>query len=112
MRDQRIEEVLEGRLIPQIKDLPLLKKIVERQHHNYNAAEILVLQSHIKRVEDLSKEVTEDIVEAFAAIEKHDLKPSTIICSVCGNVFSVNDKETSPCKHLKQLAEECKDWVD
>ena len=61
----------------------------------------------------MKKKITpEKIVDAFAEIEKHDLKPTTIICTVCGNVFSVNDKETSPCEHLKQLAEECKDWID
>jgi len=51
-----------------------------------------------------------DILEAFKSIEKHDLKVETIICTVCGNVFSVKDKETSSCEHLKQLAEECTDW--
>lgn len=48
-----------------------------------------------------------EIVEAFASIEKYDLKPTVIICTVCGNVFSVKDKDTSPCQHLKDLAEEC-----
>lgn len=26
--------------------------------------------------------------------------PETIICSVCGNVYSLKDKKTSLCKHL------------
>lgn len=53
-----------------------------------------------------------ELFELWAEIEKHDLKPAVIICTVCGNVFSVNDKETSPCIHLRELAEECKDWIE
>jgi hypothetical protein len=63
-------------------------------------------------IKEIIMENIKDLVEAFAAIEKHVLKPTTIICTVCGNVFSVNDKDTSPCEHLKKLAEECKDWIE
>ena len=63
-------------------------------------------------MDKVSEELVEELAEAFAAIEKHFLKPATIICSVCGCVISINDKETSPCEHLKQLAEECKDWIE
>ena len=51
----------------------------------------------------------EEILKAFKSIEKYDLKPSTIICTVCGCVFVVDDKNTNPCEHLVEMAESCKD---
>jgi len=103
MRDQRMEEILEGRMVPKIGDLPLLNRIIEKESRWYNPTELQVLRSYVTGL----KKDFEELAESFAAIEKQDLKPSTIICTVCGNVFSVNDKETSPCEHLKQLAKEC-----
>lgn len=38
-----------------------------------------------------------------------DLKPNTIICSMCGCVIT-KDNKTKPCRHLKELAESCRDW--
>lgn len=55
---------------------------------------------------------TEDILEAFASIEKWNLKPETIICTVCGNIFSVRDKDISLCQHLKELFAEVAQWVE
>ena len=52
-----------------------------------------------------------EILEAFESIEKHDLKPSTIICTVCGCVFSYKEKDISIlCEHLMEMVEDCKDW--
>ena len=58
-----------------------------------------------------STPTTQEFIEAFSAIEKHDLKVNTIICTVCNHVFVVSDKESKPCTHLRKLAEECKDWT-
>lgn len=44
--------------------------------------------------------------EAFALVEKHDLKPTVIICSICGCVVNVDNVDTKPCEHLKQLAKD------
>ena len=57
-----------------------------------------------------AKKVHDEIEErrtkdAFNAILKCDLKPNTIICSVCGNVYSVKDKKTTLCKHFKEMFE-------
>ncbi len=52
-------------------------------------------------------DIVNDIVKAFAEIEKHDLKPAVVICTVCGCVLA---KETKPCVHLLELAEGCSEW--
>lgn len=44
------------------------------------------------------------LVEAFGEIEKHDLKVSTIICTICGGVISKTDSR--PCEHLLELAKD------
>lgn len=46
------------------------------------------------------------IKDAFNAILKCDLKPETIICSDCGNVYSIKDNKTSLCQHMKKLFNE------
>ena len=48
---------------------------------------------------------TKELVDAFEAIEKHDLKPATIICTVCGCVLRKESKKDDICSHLKELAE-------
>lgn len=45
--------------------------------------------------------------EAFDSVQKHDLKPNTIICTVCGCALRVDDESTKPCEHLKELASGC-----
>ncbi len=52
----------------------------------------------------------DEIIEAFKSIEKHDLKPSTIICSVCGCIFTGKDEYNLLCEHLKELFEGLEDW--
>lgn len=47
--------------------------------------------------------------EAFALVEKHDLKPTVIICSICGCTVNVDNVDTKPCEHLKQLAKDVLD---
>jgi len=42
------------------------------------------------------------IIEAFAEIEKHKLKVSSIVCTICGGV--VSETNTKPCEHLLELA--------
>lgn len=42
------------------------------------------------------------IIEVYDAILKHDLKPNTIICSVCGNAM-IKGKKIFPCEHLKEI---------
>ena len=44
------------------------------------------------------------LVEAFAEIEKYDLKVSTIICTICGGVIS--KANSRPCEHLLELAKD------
>lgn len=48
----------------------------------------------------------QDLAEAFAAIEKHDLKVATMICIDCGHIFNVNDKESKLCEHLEKMFKE------
>jgi len=52
----------------------------------------------------LSEKKVKDIVDAFSSIETHSLEVNTVICTVCGCIFSVSDKSTKPCVHLKELA--------
>lgn len=54
----------------------------------------------------MKPEELKEIVEAFATIEKHDLKVSNVICTVCGHVHSKDDSETSPCEHMRAWAQE------
>ncbi len=56
-------------------------------------------------------EKEEGLPVAFAAIEKHDLKCTGMICTECGCVFTGRDEDTFLCEHLRKLAEECEDWV-
>ena len=102
MKDMRILEILKGRLIPEVKDLPLLQKVVRERLKFYAPTEQEAIKSYMVALE---KRNVEELVEAFAAIEKHDLKIATMICTVCGNVFSVDDKSTSLCTHLKEMCE-------
>jgi len=44
-----------------------------------------------------------ELIEAFSEIEKHDLVVNTIICSTCGRVVCLSDKETFPCEHLLEM---------
>ena len=46
-----------------------------------------------------------ELIEAFASMERHDLKVNTIICTVCGCVVHMDEK-TPVCGHLKQLAKD------
>lgn len=50
------------------------------------------------------------IKDIFTAILKCDLKPETIICSECGNVYSIKDNKTSLCKHFRDLFKEFSLW--
>ena len=50
-----------------------------------------------------------DIVKAFAEIEKCDLKPAVVICTVCGCVLT---EETKPCIHLLEMCEGCSEWPE
>jgi hypothetical protein len=50
------------------------------------------------------KPTQDELVAAFASIEKHDLKVATIICSVCGCTLS-KDSDDKPCEHLKEMVE-------
>lgn len=103
MRDQRIIEMLEGRKEPQIGDLSLLERVIGKEGRWYNPTELQALRSYVVSL----KRDNEEIADLWELIEKHDLKPASMICTVCGNIFSVNDKESKPCEHLKQLAKEC-----
>ncbi len=49
-----------------------------------------------------------NITEAYDAITKHELKPQTIICTVCGNVYSHKDESTVLCQHLIEIFENFK----
>ena len=42
------------------------------------------------------------IIEAFAVVEKHELKVSTIVCTICGSVLS--EANNTPCEHLLEIA--------
>jgi hypothetical protein len=58
----------------------------------------------MKTANRLDKKEVARIKEAFAAVEKYDLKPSTIICTVCGTVIRVDrNKKEDLCEHLKEL---------
>jgi hypothetical protein len=46
-----------------------------------------------------------ELIKAFESVEKHDLKPSTIICTVCGCVLREGSRKDDICSHLKKLAE-------
>jgi len=45
----------------------------------------------------------EEIKKAFERVETHTLKVSNVICTVCGCVINMDNKE-KPCSHLKALA--------
>lgn len=53
-------------------------------------------------------EVSKEIQEAFEQIEKIDLKPNTIICSVCGCVIDNDTKKSELCEHFLELVESFK----
>jgi|GEM_PF-7113907 len=47
-----------------------------------------------------------ELFEAFAAIENHDLKVATIICTICGCVIYKDKVENEVvCDHLKEMFE-------
>ena len=52
----------------------------------------------------------EDLVEAFASIENHDLKAHVIICAVCGCMVNFNEKNQVMCEHLQEMFEGCEGW--
>ena len=87
-----------------IKDTPTLygkdaKKFILRMQDPGK-----VSKKDYKRAEELYNKIkVKEITDAFAQIEKHDLKPTTIICTVCGNVVSDQMKESSPCEHLREM---------
>ncbi|MDO8640108.1 MAG: hypothetical protein Q7R33_01030 [Nitrosarchaeum sp.] len=57
----------------------------------------------------MSNPTSQELVDAFESIEKHDLKVNTIICPDCGNVYSfVNKDFQQPCEHQKKLFEDIK----
>lgn len=41
--------------------------------------------------------------------QRTPLKVNTIICSICGSALNTKDKTTSPCIHLRELAQS---WND
>jgi hypothetical protein len=49
---------------------------------------------------------TETLANAFASIEKSDLKIETIICSTCDCVFKIEDKTSKACEHLIEMFSE------
>jgi hypothetical protein len=63
-----------------------------------------VSKEKYERAKEVYDEIEERrIKDAFNAILKCDLKPETIICSDCGNVYSLKDNKTSLCKHFKEM---------
>ncbi len=63
-----------------------------------------VLKEDYERAKKVHDEIEERrIKEAFNAMLKCNLKPETIICSICGNVYSIKDKKTSLCVHFKEM---------
>jgi len=51
-----------------------------------------------------------ELVKAYTEIEsRHNLQINTIICGVCGNIFSIDDKQTILCSHLKELTKHLKE---
>jgi hypothetical protein len=43
-----------------------------------------------------------ELVDAFKSIERHDLKPNAIGCTVCGQWFNLETKEGELCNHLRR----------
>jgi len=99
MKDMRILEILKGRLTPEVKDLPLLQKVVRERLKIYGPTEQEAIKSYVAALE---KRNVEKLIEAFAAIEKHDLKIATMICTVCGTILS-EDKKQPLCEHFKEM---------
>jgi Fe2+ or Zn2+ uptake regulation protein len=50
----------------------------------------------------------EELEKAFVAFESHDFKVNTVICTVCGRIVNIHEKQ-KPCKHLKELAKSMAD---
>jgi hypothetical protein len=42
-----------------------------------------------------------ELIDAFASIEKHDLKPNAIGCVVCGQWLNLETGEGELCNHLR-----------
>ena len=52
--------------------------------------------------------IEEEALETFKLIEQCNLKPSSVVCSICGCIFTFDDKENMPCEHLKKIFEQIK----
>ena len=66
-------------------------------------AKLLLDELKVDYLEVASARVSEGEHEAVKKIETHSLKPSTIICTVCGHAFLTWDKDSRPCEHLKEM---------
>jgi len=72
-------------------------------------------QKYIKNPGSISKEEYEEVKKVHEKIEikkikkaydmilKHDLKPNTIVCAVCGNIYSLKNNKKTLCIHLREI---------
>lgn len=69
----------------------------KRKHQYFMVRNLRSSESVCERVKGVYDEIEERrIKDVFNAILKCNLQPETIICSDCGNVYSIKDKKTFP----------------
>ena len=90
-----------------IKETPILYgKDAEkfRKEREKNTISGSVSKEDYVRAQKVYDDILEKrIMEAYDAVLTHDLKPNTIICSICGNVYSIKDNKKALCQHMKDL---------
>jgi len=94
-----------------IKETPILtgKNAAEFRKQMENPGSIS--KEDYERAKKTFDEIEErKIRDIFTAILKCDLTPETIICSECGNVYSIKDRETFLCRHFRDLFKEFSQW--